>query len=136
MERLWHMEVQTTNKMYKINQMELPEIIAQEIPEIKSEIGRLSSKENIAATLQIVVTYTREMLTRRQVAKVNYCMALMGWIYNLGNEPIRDLIENLFVRSFNGMRSLCLPNEWDQIQSRIPVKLYNVYMVQNSFYNK
>jgi hypothetical protein len=136
MERLWHTEVQTANKMYKINQVELPEIIAQEIPEIKSEIGRLSSKENIAATLQVVVTYTREMLTRHQVAKVNYCMALMGWIYNLGNEPIRDLIENLFVRSFNGMRSLCRPNEWDQIQSRMPAKLYMVYKGQNSFYNK
>lgn len=135
MERLWHREVQTKNKMYKINQTELPEIIAQEIPEVKNEIGKLSSKENIAATLQIVVTYTREMLTRHQVAKVNYCMALMGWIYSLGNEPIRDLIENLFVRSFNGMRSLCRPKEWNEIQSRIPTRLYTVYMAQNEIYN-
>lgn len=114
-----------------ISQVEVPEIIASEIPEVKDEIGRLSSRDNIAGAMQIVVTYVREMLQNHRVTKANWCIAFVGWLYLKGNEGVREIIENVFVRSFNGMRRLCSPAEWVIIQQRMPATLYAVFVFQN-----
>ncbi|MCL4639006.1 MULTISPECIES: DUF7674 family protein [Olivibacter] len=115
--------------MNKINQDEIPDIISAEIPEIKREISELS-RENLAGALQVVVSYIRDRITVHEIAKVIYSISLVGWIYNCGNERVKDLIENLFVRSFNGMRKLCSQYEWGLIEKRIPIKLLTVYTKQ------
>lgn len=115
--------------MNKINQDEIPDIISAEIPEIKREISELS-RENLAWALQVVVSYIRDRITVHEIAKVIYSISLVGWIYNCGNERVKYLIENLFVRSFNGMRKLCSQYEWGLIEKRIPIKLLTVYTKQ------
>ena len=117
--------------MEKINQMEIRDIIISEIPEVKDEVSKLSSKDNIAGAMQIVVTFTRDMLKGHHLSKVHWCIALIGWVYGRGNEMVRDIIANIFVRSFNGMRNLCSQVEWQIIQEQMPANLYAVYVYQN-----
>lgn len=116
-------------KTIEIN--ELAEIICTEIPDIKPELNKLSSKENIAGMIQIVVTFTRELLKTRNWGKVNWNMMLIGWIYGRGDQTIKDIIENVYVRSFNGMKNICGQFEWEILQKKIPANLYSVYLYQN-----
>lgn len=122
--------------MERIKKNELLGIITSEIPEVNNEIDRLSSKENIAGVLQIVVTFTRELLKNQRWAKVNWNMMLIGWVYDRGDEAVKDMIENVFVRSFNGMQNLCGQSNWQLVQKKIPISLYSIYLSQNRNHNK
>lgn len=118
--------------MKEIHKCELPEIISSEIPEIKDELSRLSSKENSAGVLQIVVTFTRDLILKHRWAKVKWNMMLVGWLYDKGDRAVKDIIENLFVRSFTGMQHLCSQHNWQRIQRQIPTNLYSLYLNQNN----
>lgn len=122
--------------MKTINQQEITGIIAREIPEVKAEIDHLSSQANIAGVMQIVVTFARDMLVQRSLAKVNWCMALIGWMYGRGDQTVKEMIENVYVMSFNGMRNLCGQREWQLIQQQIPANLYSIYITQNQGYRR
>lgn len=118
--------------MESINQRELPAIISTGIPEVKSEVARLTSRENIAGMLQIVVNFVRTRLMKQDVTRAGYCIRLIGRIHQRGNSSIKDIIENLFVRSFNGMERLCSPKEWKILQSKMPGNLQEAYDRQNA----
>jgi len=120
--------------MKTINQNELSYVVTVELPEIEEEIGHLHSKDNIAGVMQVVATYAKDMLRAKHFAKVSRCMLLVGRLYGCGNASVRDIIANVFVRSFNGMRTLCSQWEWRQLREGMPPNLYAVYVFQNRTY--
>lgn len=117
--------------MNTINQQDVYEIIASEIPEVDEEMKTLSSRENLAATLQLVVNYVRDKLSLHEIGKAQYCIALVGWLYGVGNDRVRELIEHLFVRSFNSIKKHCNQQEWTQIERTMPNRLLSIYSTQN-----
>lgn len=117
--------------MKTINQNDLSHVVASELPDVRDEIDHLQAKENIAGVMQVVATYAKDMLRAKHFAKVSRCMRLVGWLYGRGNVFVRDIIANVFVRSFNGMRNLCDQREWMQLREAMPSNLYSVYVLQN-----
>ncbi|MGK6352157.1 DUF7674 family protein [Parapedobacter sp. DT-150] len=122
--------------METINQNELSSIIESELPEVKDEIVHLTAKDNVAGAMQIVATYMRDMMQEKKLAKVVRCMKLVGWLYGRGNDRVRDIIANVFVRSFNGLRNACSQWEWVQLREQMPANLYSVYVYQNRTSNR
>lgn len=119
--------------METIKPTEVSRIISLEIPEVKNEVNKLSGDHNVAAVLQVVINYIREMLVTHNLERANQCIILIGQIYGRGNTMVQDIIENLFVRSFNGMKRLCGPIEWQKLQIKIPWSLRKVYVLQNRY---
>ncbi|MEH6309024.1 hypothetical protein RYH73_25460 [Olivibacter sp. CPCC 100613] len=116
--------------MKKISSDDMFQIIAAELPEATEEIQKPSTRENLAALLQGVVNYLRDRLAMHEIGKVRYTMAFMGWVYTTSDEKVRDLVENLFIRSFNSLKRHCSKLEWEEIESSIPQRLFSIYLVQ------
>lgn len=108
----------------------LPEVISSGIPELKQEVGKAFYKQNAAAVLQVVVNFARDMLVKRNLSRVKWCIHYVGSVHEKGDAVVKDIIENLFVRSFNGMKRLCTPAEWQEIYSKIPENLGIIYSNQ------
>lgn len=108
----------------------LPEVISNGIPELKQEVGKAFYKQNAAAVLQVVVNFARDMLVKRNLCRVKWCIYYVGSVHEKGDAVVKDIIENLFVRSFNGMKRLCGPVEWQEVYSKIPVNLGTIYLRQ------
>lgn len=119
--------------MKKICPGDMCRIIVSELPEVTKEIQKPSSMDNFAALLQGVVNYLRDRLSLHEIGKVRYTMAFMGWVYTASDEKARELVENLFIRSFGSLKRHCAKAEWEDIESSIPQRLYTVYIGQNSY---
>ncbi|SEL10089.1 DUF7674 family protein [Parapedobacter koreensis] len=117
--------------METIRQEEFSLIIVSELPEVKNDVVSLCRKGNIAGVMQIVVNYMRDMVRGKQLDKVLRCMNLVGWMYGRGDSAVREIIANVFVRSFNGLHNQCTNWEWERIREDMPANLYSVYTVQN-----
>ena len=115
-----------------IHKSDLLPLISAEIPEVSEEVNRLSSKENIAGAIQIVVTFMKDMLQHHNLPRVRWSMMFMGWLYGRSDAAVKEIIENLFVRSFNGMKRICNPQEWQSVETKIPYSLRSVYIRQLS----
>lgn len=113
-----------------IHPLEVPIMISRKIPEVQEEVGKLTSPDNIAGALQVVVNYIRALLHRHRFSKVQYCITLIDQIYGGGSPAVREIIEQLFIRSFDGMRKLCTQKEWLVLQSKMPLNLHAVYIHQ------
>lgn len=118
--------------MEKICLDEMYTIITSELPEVTLEITKPTTKKNPAAVIQGVVNYLRDRLALHEIAKVRYTMAFMGWVYARSEDKARELVENLFVRSFNSLKRHCSGFEWEEIESSIPQRLYTIYLLQNN----
>lgn len=118
--------------MKKIKKSDLFQLISSEIPEVQEEVNRLSSRDNIAGAIQIVITFMKDMLHVHNLSRVSWSMMFMGWLYGRGDSRLKELIENLFVRSFNSMKRHCDPQEWYMVQKKMPFSLRKVYAYQNA----
>lgn len=110
----------------------LPEVISSGIPEVKQEVEKALYKQNEAAVLQVVVNFARDMLLKRNLSRVKWCVTYVGNVHEKGDDVVKAIIENLFVRSFNGMKRLCSPLEWQEVCSKIPANLSTIYLRQTN----
>jgi hypothetical protein len=115
---------------YMLNQYEVPALIADEFPEIREPLAKLSNTNNIGKVIQLFARFTEENVQFHNLRVVEKCMRLADRIYVKGNETVKNAIENIFIFSFSTMRHLCDRIEWRIIQSRIPVTLYSTYIRQ------
>ncbi|WP_447952073.1 DUF7674 family protein [Chryseobacterium koreense] len=116
----------------KINEDRAAVYIAEHHKEIGKEIRELSSNKNFAGILQAVVNLIRCLLEKGEFAKIIRHIKYIGWIYQRGNDYIRYIIENLFVRSFEGIRRRCSPSQWQQLYAEIPKSFQAIYLIQNN----
>lgn len=113
-----------------INENKASAYLENHYDEIKEEIHKLYVHQNIAGIFQAVVNFLRFLLESGQVNKIGKCITVMEPLYNRGNEYLRYIIENLFIRSFDGIKRRCSPDEWSDLYRQIPLNLKKVYTKQ------
>lgn len=118
--------------MDTINENKATDYITAYYKEIHDEIRQLSSRENFAGILQAAVNFLKLLLTNGQIQKIGDRIKVMGWLHKRGNDYVKFIIENLFVRSFDGMKRRCTTVEWNNLYKGIPVALKKVYIAQNA----
>ncbi|MDF2515886.1 MAG: hypothetical protein K0R59_1182 [Sphingobacterium sp.] len=120
--------------MNKINEQSASQYLADHYGEIKEEINDLSSRRNFAGIFQAIVNHINYLLSNGQVEKIGSRLKYMGWLYRRGNEQVRNIIENLFVRSFRGMKRRCTSEQWIYMYQQIPKNLKQIYLLQSNNY--
>ncbi|MCA5005559.1 DUF7674 family protein [Sphingobacterium bovistauri] len=99
--------------------------------EIKDEIHKLSSRKNFPGILQAIINLLRFLQEKGQIQKIGLHIKVIGRLYNNGNDYLKYIIENLFIRSFEGIRKRCTTHEWNALYKQIPVNLKKIYLLQN-----
>lgn len=115
----------------KVNPARAAHYLAAHYPQIKEEIYTLSKNENFAGVLQAIVNYLRMLLTNSEIRKISRLIKFVGCLYPKGNEYIKYIIENLFVRSFEGIRKRSTPQQWQFLFQNFPPPFKNIYLLQN-----
>ncbi|AIM39084.1 hypothetical protein KO02_22140 [Sphingobacterium sp. ML3W] len=118
--------------MERINEKKASDYLEIQYVEIKEEIHKLSAHKNFAGVFQAIVNHINLLLSTGQIEKIGLKLKLIGWLYRRGNEYVRYIIENLFVRSFEGMKKRCTAEQWIYMYQSIPKNLKNVYQLQNT----
>lgn len=118
--------------MDTINENIATDYITAHYKEINNEIRQLSNHKNFAGILQAVVNFLKSQLTNGQIQKIGDRIKVMGWLHKRGNDYVRFIIENLFVRSFDSMKKSCTPPQWEDLYKRFPLDLKKVYVAQKA----
>lgn len=113
-----------------MNTYEVPAIIEDALPAMKDVLKDKSIVGNVHATMQVLVKYTKKMMSLHDLPAVVKCMSVADRIYDKGNALVKNAVENVFVYSFSGMRSCCNTIEWKMIQAKMPMTLYSIYVRQ------
>ena len=113
-----------------INRNKAAKYFANYYPEIKEEIRFLSLRKNFAGIIQSIINYLFHLLEQSKQIIVVSKIKEMGWLYTRGNNDVKDLIENLFVRSFRAMQKRCSPAEWNFLLEKCPIAFQNIYQNQ------
>lgn len=113
-----------------ISRNEAAKCIALQYPEIRKEIQFLSYQKNFAGVIQSVINYLFQLLEEGKRNKVSTKIQRMGWLYKRGNFSIKNLIENLFVRSFNAMKKRCNAKDWKMILEKSPLVFQKLHQNQ------
>lgn len=117
--------------MDTINEKAAGQYLAVHYREIKNKIVELSTRKNFAGVFQAIVNHINLLLSKGHIEKVSTKLKSVGWLYKRGNEYVQHIIENLFVRSFEGMKRRCTTEQWVYMYQRIPLNLKNIYLLQN-----
>ncbi len=120
--------------MKTIAKSELAGLISAEMPELKEEVNRLTVKENIGGLVQIMVTFTKDLLKHRKWTRAKWNMLFVGWLYERGDASLKNMVENIYVRSFHSMQKACGQQQWAKVYQRIPQSLLMVYKRQSLEY--
>ncbi|GGH73954.1 hypothetical protein HNQ91_003764 [Filimonas zeae] len=113
-----------------MNQYEVPALIADSIPELETAMKEQTATFNINSVLHTLAAYTQKMCAAHNLPAIQQCMKLADKLYTKGNTAVQNAVINVFVYSFSVFRITCHKMEWKQLQPRIPVTLYSVYVQQ------
>ncbi|SJN46846.1 hypothetical protein [Sphingobacterium sp. JB170] len=116
--------------MDKLSENRASAYLAFHYGDIKEEINKLSTRKNFAGILQAIVNHINILLTNGQAEKIGVRIKIIGCLYKRGNEYVQYLVENLFVRSFTGMKRRCTAEQWAYVYQTIPKNLKNIYQLQ------
>lgn len=115
-----------------INRNKAAKCIAIRYPEIKNDIRSLTLQKNFAGIMQTVINHLFQLLQESKHHAVSAKIHWMGWLYKRGNNTIKDLIENLFVRSFHSMKKRCNPQQWNYLLTKSPKVFQRIYETQTN----
>ncbi|MDR2285519.1 MAG: hypothetical protein LBE37_20065 [Sphingobacterium sp.] len=118
--------------MKKVNEENIADYLADDCKEIEEQIVQLSRKRNIAGVLQAVVNFLRTLLHGNRLSDVSAHLQFLARLHRSGNRYVRYLIENLVVRSFEGLKRQCGQGQWDILYAGIPRRLQHVYQRQTA----
>lgn len=118
-------------KRYRIKKDELAEIVQNEIPESKQEIEKLTQKDNVAGIVQILANLLKDLVRSKSWIRVKWVLMFTGWLYDRGENYIKDIIENIFVRALGSVNKMCTAREWGYIKQSTPVRIYRIYLSMN-----
>lgn len=122
--------------MNEINEISAGHYLARHYGEIREEIDALSSRKNFAGIFQAIVNHFNYLVSAGQLEKISMRLKYIAWLYKKGDDHVRNIIENLFVRSFRGMKRRCTTEQWIYMYQNIPKNLKQIYLLQNSTYIK
>ncbi len=113
-----------------MNQYEVPSLIADKLPAIRRDLKYLSILGNVNKAMSILSEYTQKLIITHKYKQAQNCMKLVDSIYIHGNDMVRNAVENIYVYSFSLMSVSCIEADWKMVRSRIPSRLYCIYMKQ------
>jgi peptidoglycan biosynthesis protein MviN/MurJ (putative lipid II flippase) len=83
-----------------ISQQELPQFIENSMPEL-SKISHNEQSHNAYAVVKQLLQYTTTSIARQNMNAAKQCLALADQLYQMGNNVVKNAIENVFVFSFS-----------------------------------
>lgn len=113
--------------MKTINQKIAAEYLKFFYPPLRNEINQLSTQGNFAGIMQATINYLKDLLQESKINLIAHHIKLMDWIYRNGNSYVRDMIENLFVRSFESFKKHAKIQHWKLLYEYMPVSFQLIY---------
>ena len=87
----------------------------------------LSVSGDVIVTLNILAGLTRKMMALHLFKQVHSCLNLANRLYESGNEPVKNAVENLYVSSFTSLSMSCTKAEWCIFKAMLPGSLARAY---------
>lgn len=116
--------------MQTINKKIAVEYLKFFYPPIRKEITQLSGQNNFAGIMQATINYLKDLLEESKINIIAYHIKLMEGIYSNADSYVKDMIENLFVRSFGSFKKHTKIQHWKLIFQYMPVKFQEIYLEQ------
>ncbi|MFY7846688.1 DUF7674 family protein [Chryseobacterium gambrini] len=113
--------------MQTINQKIASEYLKFFYPPLRTEITQLSSQDNFAGIMQATINYLKKLLHESKVNIIAHHIKLMEMIYKGGDSYVKDMIENLFVRSFESFKKHAKISHWKLLYQYMPVTFQVIY---------
>ncbi len=114
-------------RMQTINQKIASEYLKFFYPPLRTEITQLSSQDNFAGIMQATINYLKKLLHESKVNIIAHHIKLMEMIYKSGDSYVKDMIENLFVRSFESFKKHAKISHWKLLYQYMPVTFQVIY---------
>ncbi|MCY1662904.1 DUF7674 family protein [Chryseobacterium sp. SL1] len=114
-------------RMPTINQKIASEYLKFFYPPLRTEITQLSSQDNFAGIMQATINYLKKLLHESKVNIIAHHIKLMEMIYKGGDSYVKDMIENLFVRSFESFKKHAKISHWKLLYQYMPVTFQVIY---------
>lgn len=125
------MNSSSNNPMRTLNQTNAARYLSAHYPEIKEEIDDLASHQNFAGVLQAVVNYLKQLLANTAFKTMSRQIRFVGWIYFKGDQYIRYIVENLFIRALVSIQKRCSLQQWHFLYIKLPKPFKDIYDSQN-----
>lgn len=113
-----------------VNQKTAAEYLKFFYPRLRNEIDELSVKGNFAGIIQTTINYLKTLLKESKINIIAYHIKLMDMIYKNGDNYVKDIIENIFVRSFESFKKHGKISHWKQLYQNMPVSFQVIYTEQ------
>lgn len=127
-------------QMQTINQKIAIDYLKFFYPPIRNEITQLSTQNNFAGVIQATVNYLRDLLQESRISIIGHHVKLMELIYKKGNSYVKEMIENLFIRSLGSFKKHSKSQHWNMIYQYMPLQFQEVYHEQQKqdeiFFNR
>lgn len=114
-------------QMQTIDQKIASEYLKFFYPPLRTEITQLSSQDNFAGIMQATINYLKKLLHESKVNIIAHHIKLMEMIYKGGDSYVKDMIENLFVRSFESFKKHAKISHWKLLYQYMPVTFQVIY---------
>jgi hypothetical protein len=114
-------------QMRTINQKIAIEYLKFFYPPLRKEITNLSVQGNFAGVIQATVNYLKDLLQESKVNIIAHHIKLMDMIYKSGDSYVKDMIENLFVRSFESFKKHAKIQHWKLLYQYMPITFQVIY---------
>lgn len=114
-------------QMQTINQKIATEYLKFFYAPLRTEITQLSVQDNFAGIIQSTINYLKRLLQESKVNIIAHHIKLMEVIYKNGDSYVKDIIENLFVRSFESFKKRAKISHWMLLYQYMPVTFQLIY---------
>ncbi|MBP3944107.1 hypothetical protein J5U18_11165 [Sphingobacteriaceae bacterium WQ 2009] len=116
--------------MAEITTLRASNYLSYRFPAIKQEIKQLKSHNNFAGILQAIVNYLKQLIVDGKIRMVSRLIKFVAIVFTHGNNYIKEIIENLFVRSLESMHKRCDVNQWHYVYQKLPAPFKIIYNQQ------
>jgi len=114
-----------------IHDYKVPELIAERLPEIKSDLGWLQTQGDVVYSVQVLASYSKRKLIEKDFKLVEKCFQVAEKLFLRGDKPVKKAIVNYFVISFPAMLLACnKKGESSKLRECITPTLYALYLKQ------
>jgi len=117
--------------MEKITSNEMAKYVGRHIRKLSPQLSSLQAQDNVAAVLQVIISYMRDLCLRKNFRYLHRILDCVGILYQKGDQVIKQNIEYLFMHCLTRMDHLCNSKQWGKIISALPKGLKEVYVIQH-----
>jgi hypothetical protein len=117
-------------QMRSINQKIAIEYLKFFYPPLRNEISQLSAQDNFPGVIQATINYLKNLLQESKINIIAHHIKMMEIIYTDGDSYVKDMIENLFVRSFESFKKHTKIQHWRFLYQYMPASFQVIYNEQ------